>query len=96
MENMRISVYISTALGPAWLALWAYLAYQNAEVKHLLGDGWTPVVVSMILSSVAGVLFARFNETYIGLALLLPVFNGKRRSMMHTLLRHLYTNHCVT
>ncbi|KAG2179172.1 hypothetical protein INT43_002022, partial [Umbelopsis isabellina] len=54
----------------------AALVWYNKSVKPLLFTGWTPIMSAMVISSLAGVVFERFVDSYKGLALLIPVLNG--------------------
>ncbi|KAL1918444.1 uncharacterized protein VTP21DRAFT_3104 [Calcarisporiella thermophila] len=54
----------------------AWLVYRNKYVRNLLTVGWTPILVAMAISSMAGLVLERFVAEYMGLALLAPVLNG--------------------
>ncbi|CAO3691628.1 unnamed protein product [Umbelopsis ramanniana] len=54
----------------------AALVWTNRSVKQLLFTGWTPIMCAMVISSLSGVVFENFVDSYKGLALLIPVLNG--------------------
>jgi len=54
----------------------AALVWTNRSVKQLLFSGWTPIMSAMVISSLSGVVFENFVDSYKGLALLIPVLNG--------------------
>ncbi|CAO3659660.1 unnamed protein product [Umbelopsis vinacea] len=67
-----VLVIVMVALLPGAAAL----VWTNRSVKELLFSGWTPIVSAMVISSLSGVVFENFVDSYKGLALLIPVLNG--------------------
>ena len=62
------------------LPLWWMLAYRNDHVNAVLKRGWTPIIVSMAISSVAGLLMEEYIRRFEGLAIIIPVLNGESAS----------------
>ncbi|KAJ3236942.1 hypothetical protein HDU78_004324 [Chytriomyces hyalinus] len=58
------------------LPLWVILVLRNEFVKHVLMTGWTPLFTAMLISSVAGLVLGKFIDSFVGLAVLVPVMNG--------------------
>ncbi|CAF0991665.1 unnamed protein product [Brachionus calyciflorus] len=49
---------------------------RNSFVKETLKHGWSPVIVAMIISSLAGVILEIAIKVYSGIAIYQPVVNG--------------------
>lgn len=49
---------------------------KNSHVKHLLYEGWSSLVISMVICSFAGLILEQYITRYKGMALLSPVLNG--------------------
>ncbi|CDH51662.1 solute carrier family 41 member 1 [Lichtheimia corymbifera JMRC:FSU:9682] len=60
----------------ALLPLFGIIVWKNVHVKELLFGGWTPILVAMVISSLAGVVLEKYVEEYKGVALLTPVLIG--------------------
>lgn len=58
------------------IPLFGLIVWRNKHVKSLLFSGWTPLIVAMIISSLAGILLEAFVEQFKGVALLTPVLIG--------------------
>ncbi|CAG8440186.1 3051_t:CDS:10 [Diversispora eburnea] len=74
-----VQTYISTIMFMILATsafLWIRMAWVNKYVRDLLINGWTPLFIAMIISSVAGLVLEKYIEQYTGLALLTPVLNG--------------------
>lgn len=52
------------------------IVWRNRHVKDLLFSGWTPIILAMVISSLAGILLESNVEEYKGVALLTPVLIG--------------------
>ncbi|KIO25583.1 hypothetical protein M407DRAFT_208950 [Tulasnella calospora MUT 4182] len=61
-------------LGLTFLAVRA--ASKNAEVKHLLGSGWTPLFGAMLISSGTGMVLEKFVKKYEGFGLMAVIISG--------------------
>jgi solute carrier family 41 len=51
-------------------------ARKNEFVKETLYHGWLPILLAMIISSMAGVLLEKAIEVFYGIAIYQPVVNG--------------------
>ncbi|RCH84290.1 hypothetical protein CU098_001816, partial [Rhizopus stolonifer] len=60
----------------AMIPCFGFIVWRNKHVKDLLFSGWTPIILAMVISSLAGVLLEAFVEQYKGVALLTPVLIG--------------------
>ncbi|CDS04932.1 hypothetical protein LRAMOSA07462 [Lichtheimia ramosa] len=60
----------------ALLPIFGIIVWKNVHVKELLFGGWTPILVAMVISSLAGVVLEKYVEEYKGVALLTPVLIG--------------------
>ncbi|KAI9344752.1 hypothetical protein BD770DRAFT_397426 [Pilaira anomala] len=58
------------------IPLFGLIVWRNKHVKSLLFSGWTPLIIAMIISSLAGILLEAFVEQFKGVALLTPVLIG--------------------
>ncbi|KAG8927637.1 hypothetical protein FRC01_007144 [Tulasnella sp. 417] len=61
-------------LGLTFLAVRA--AARNAEVKHLLWSGWTPLFGAMLISSGTGMVLEKFVKKYEGFGLMAVIISG--------------------
>lgn len=66
-------------LGLTYLAVRA--ASKNAEVKHLLWSGWTPLFGAMFISSGTGMVLEKFVKKYEGFGLMAVIISGGFHSM---------------
>ncbi|ORX57514.1 MgtE-domain-containing protein [Hesseltinella vesiculosa] len=60
----------------ASIPFFARAVWQNKHVKDLLLSGWSPIMIAMLISSLAGLVLERFVEKYKGLAMLTPIVCG--------------------
>ncbi|KAF7728310.1 hypothetical protein EC973_006251 [Apophysomyces ossiformis] len=60
----------------ALVPVFGFIVWRNKHVKDLLYVGWTPLVVAMVISSLAGIVLEKYVEKYNGVALLTPVLIG--------------------
>lgn len=60
----------------ALIPIFGLIVWRNTHVKDLLFGGWTPIVLAMVISSLAGILLEAYVEQYKGVALLTPVLIG--------------------
>ncbi len=66
----------------------AYVVLQNEHVRPLLKEGWTPLLVSMMITSASGIVLDLFVSRYDGYALLAVAFGGVYRYFLpHRCLR---------
>lgn len=56
--------------------VWLRFINANRSVRDVIKHGWTPLLVSMVLSSIAGLTLERYIEKYKPMALLSPILNG--------------------
>lgn len=54
----------------------AFYSYKNEFVKETLYQGWTPVIIAMLISSFAGMVLEYAIIMYDGVAVFQPVVNG--------------------
>ncbi|XP_033219934.1 solute carrier family 41 member 1-like isoform X2 [Belonocnema kinseyi] len=55
---------------------WGYIAAKNPFTKEVLDDGWTPVVLAMVISSIGGLILGYTISSYKGIAVYQLVING--------------------
>lgn len=60
----------------ALIPVFGLIVWRNTHVKDLLFAGWTPIILAMVISSLAGILLEAYVEQYKGVALLTPVLIG--------------------
>lgn len=58
------------------LPVFIYICHHNIYTKHILYNGWNPVISAMVISSVGGVILDYTVATYKGIAVYNPVING--------------------
>lgn len=58
------------------IPFFGFIVWRNTHVKDLLFSGWTPIILAMVISSLAGILLEAYVEQYKGVALLTPVLIG--------------------
>lgn len=56
--------------------VWTLALIRIDQVKHLILEGWPPVIAAIGISSIAGLAFERFVRSFNGLGLVLTVVNG--------------------
>lgn len=54
----------------------ACIAHHNHNTRQVLRHGWWPILVSMILSSLAGMILDKAVALFVGFALVQPLING--------------------
>jgi solute carrier family 41 len=59
------------------LPLWVFIVFSNEHVRDILHSGWTPLLAAMGISTVGGLVLEKYIARYVGLAVLVPVMNGK-------------------
>ncbi|KAI9485724.1 MAG: hypothetical protein EXX96DRAFT_546222 [Benjaminiella poitrasii] len=74
MENILSTLIVTVML--FMIPCFGWIVWRNRHVKELLFAGWTPIVLAMIISSLAGILLEANVEQYKGVALLTPVLIG--------------------
>jgi len=55
---------------------WCYLSLKNIYVRDVLFAGWVPLLSSLVITSIAGIVFEKFMHSYKGIAVIMPVLNG--------------------
>lgn len=53
-----------------------YYSYKNDFVKDALFNGWTPIILAMIISSTGGLIMGFAVDVYEDIAVFQPVVNG--------------------
>ncbi|KAH7707558.1 divalent cation transporter [Aphelenchoides avenae] len=56
--------------------IFAYAAYQDPATRVLLKSGWTPILISMLISSGGGTILENAMHSFEEMALFGPVING--------------------
>ncbi|KAI8070520.1 hypothetical protein BC940DRAFT_317832 [Gongronella butleri] len=74
METL-LSTFVFLAMTLA-VPVFGVIVWRNKRIKPLLFAGWTPIIIAMIISSLAGVVLEHYVEKYKGIALLTPVLIG--------------------
>ena len=55
---------------------WVYKLRQNRFVADVLMQGWVPLLISMAMSNMTGLVLERYIDQYKPMALLCPILNG--------------------
>ncbi|KAI9316998.1 hypothetical protein BX666DRAFT_2019089 [Dichotomocladium elegans] len=96
----QMSTLISTMLVILmliFLPIFGIVVWRNVNVKDLLFVGWTPILVAMIISSLAGVVLEKYVDVYKGIALLTPVLIGLAGNLGSIYASRISTSlHCET
>ncbi|KAI7889591.1 uncharacterized protein EV154DRAFT_544471 [Mucor mucedo] len=74
MESIFSTLIFLIMLG--LIPIFGLIVWRNSHVKDLLFAGWTPIILAMVISSLAGILLEAYVEQYKGVALLTPVLIG--------------------
>ncbi|KAL1935025.1 hypothetical protein VTP01DRAFT_4165 [Rhizomucor pusillus] len=74
MESL-FSTVVFIIMG-SFVPLFGFMVHRNKHVKDLLFAGWTPILVAMVISSLAGVVLEEYVEEFKGVALVTPVLIG--------------------
>ncbi|KAI8640900.1 hypothetical protein BD408DRAFT_418993 [Parasitella parasitica] len=74
MESILSTIIFLIML--SMLPIFGFIVWRNKHVQNLLFSGWTPIILAMVISSLAGVLLEAYVEQYKGVALLTPVLIG--------------------
>ena len=53
-----------------------YVAFKNKHTKKILKFGWAPIIISMVISSFAGVILDKVVKMFNEFALFQPIING--------------------
>ncbi|RNA38478.1 solute carrier family 41 member 1-like isoform X1, partial [Brachionus plicatilis] len=75
----RNLIYIHCVIIAIYILLIPFLAkycYGNSFVNETLYKGWTPVIIAMVISSIAGIILEVAIKYYSGVAIYQPVVNG--------------------
>jgi solute carrier family 41 len=56
--------------------IFVHFSYNNEYVRNALTDGWTPIILAMIISSTGGYIMGFAVEKYEDIAVFQPVVNG--------------------
>ena len=54
----------------------AYYCNKNEFVKETLYDGWLPIIIAMLISTLSGIMLERALNIYEDMAIYQPVVNG--------------------
>ncbi|ORX53757.1 MgtE-domain-containing protein [Piromyces finnis] len=60
----------------ALIPYFCYLALKNIYVRDVLFAGWVPIISSLVITSIAGIVFEKYMDSYKGIAVIMPVLNG--------------------
>ncbi|KAF8496847.1 Mg transporter [Russula emetica] len=71
-----IAPFLAIGVVVIWAIVCAYVVLQNEHVKPLLKEGWTPLLLSMVITSMSGIVLDLFVDRYDGYALLAVAFGG--------------------
>jgi solute carrier family 41 len=71
-----IAPFLAIGVVIIWAIACAYAVLQNGHVKPLLKEGWTPLLISMVITSASGIVLDLFVDRYDGYALLAVAFGG--------------------
>ncbi|KAF1799222.1 hypothetical protein V8B55DRAFT_1448896 [Mucor lusitanicus] len=74
MESILSTIIFIIML--SMIPFFGFIVWRNTHVKELLFAGWTPIILAMVISSLAGILLEAYVEQYKGVALLTPVLIG--------------------
>jgi solute carrier family 41 len=58
------------------IPLWIRMVLHNEHSRAIVKTGWTPLIASMLISSLAGLILERYIDKFAGMALFVPVLNG--------------------
>lgn len=83
-----IAPFLAIGVVISWAVACAYIVQQNEHVKPLLKEGWTPLLVSMAITSASGIVLDLFVDRYDGYALLAVAFGGACRSLISLMPLH--------
>ena len=71
-----LAPFLTIGLVVLWAIACAYVVLQNEHVRPLLKEGWTPLLGSMVITSMSGIVLDLFVSQYDGYALLAVAFGG--------------------
>lgn len=71
-----IAPFLAIGVVVIWATACAYVVLQNEHVRPLLKEGWTPLLISMAITSASGIVLDLFVDRYNGYALLAVAFGG--------------------
>ena len=60
----------------ALLPICLYTARQNEYTRDIVGNGWIPIIIAMVISSFAGLIFDFAVQKYQTIAVFQPIING--------------------
>lgn len=75
-----IAPFLAIGVVVIWAIASAYVVLRNEHVKPLLKEGWTPLLASMMITSVSGIVLDLFVDRYEGYGLLAVAFGGAYHS----------------
>lgn len=58
------------------LPVFLFIARKNKYTHDVVGTGWFPIIIAMIISSIAGLIFDLAVDKYETIAVLQPIING--------------------
>ncbi len=56
--------------------VWAYFCYQNESVREVLTEGWTPILLAMVISSFGGLILDEAQKDFKSFAAFSPIICG--------------------
>jgi solute carrier family 41 len=85
-------ITVSIVAMVALLPLLVRLTRRNRIANGLLFEGWTPLVLSMMIASMSGILLEHYIQSFTALALLAPIVNGTLKSMSGVMIKGIAGN----
>ncbi|RZF46107.1 hypothetical protein LSTR_LSTR012967 [Laodelphax striatellus] len=58
------------------MPLWFFISNRNEHTREVLYNGWKPIIFSMMISTVGGLILDKMVQKYSGIAVFQPVING--------------------
>ncbi|KAG0237289.1 hypothetical protein BGW41_000247 [Actinomortierella wolfii] len=58
------------------IPVWLVIVRRNKFVAEVVKEGWSPILLAMVISSTAGLTLERYIDQFPGMALISPVLNG--------------------
>lgn len=68
--------YAVIALFLLLLPLFLFIARKNIYTHDVVGSGWFPIIIAMVISSIGGLIFDFAVETFQTIAVFQPIING--------------------
>ncbi|XP_039298815.1 solute carrier family 41 member 1 isoform X3 [Nilaparvata lugens] len=75
-DNMAAISVLIIVLFLGIMPLWYFISKRNEHTKTVLFTGWKPIIFSMMISTVGGLILDKMVQKYSGIAVFQPVING--------------------